>query len=312
MICNNCGNVIESFNRFCPKCGAPAPAQYQPPSPSPGSSPYTSPQTPMMGGPMGPPPRKSSCGKILLIVAIVLVLLGLGIAAAIYYGYKYAEKTLKSSEAYTVAVTALKESPEVRDKLGEITDTGFPIGAFSQNSDGSGDAAFSMSVQGSKGTGQYSVALKRRNRVWKVDGGTVRLSNGDIIQVVDSSVNYGSPVNSNNNTNTDIDDPENLAPGKTITPGKTISGGVLNGKAISLPKPPYPPIAKQARAAGTVVVQVLIDERGNVVSARAVSGHPLLRAVSEGAARGAKFSPTKLSGKPVKVSGVITYNFTLE
>lgn len=315
MICNNCGNVIESFNRFCPKCGAPAPAQYQAPSPSPGSSPYTSPHTPMMGGPMGPPPRKSSCGKIILIVAIILVLLGIGIAAAVYYGYRYAEKTLKSSEAYTVAVTSLKESPEVRDKLGEITDTGFPVGSFSQNSDGSGDAAFTMSVQGSKGTGQYGVALKRTNGVWKLENGNVRLSNGDIIQVADSRVNDGDPVNSNsNNSNTDIDidNPKNLAPGKTITPGKTISGGVLNGKAISLPKPPYPPIAKQARASGTVVVQVLIDERGNVVSARAVSGHPLLQAAAAAAARGAKFSPTKLSGKPVKVSGVITYNFTLE
>ena len=90
---------------------------------------------------------------------------------------------------------------------------------------------------------------------------------------------------------------------------KQISGGVLNGKAISLPKPPYPPAAKAVRAAGSVSVQVLIDENGNVVSASPVSGHPLLRAAAAAAARGAKFSPTKLSGQPVKVSGVITYNF---
>jgi len=90
---------------------------------------------------------------------------------------------------------------------------------------------------------------------------------------------------------------------------KQISGGVLNGKAISLPKPPYPPAAKAVRAGGSVSVQVLIDENGNVVSASAVSGHPLLRAAAASAARGAKFSPTKLSGQPVKVSGVITYNF---
>jgi len=262
----------------------------------------------MMGGPMGPPPRKSSCGKIILIVTLLLVLLGMGIAAAVYYGYRYAEKTLKSSEAYTVAVTALKENPEVRNKMGEITDTGFPIGAFSQNSDGSGDASFTMSVQGSKGTGHYEVALKRRNGAWKLENGKVRLSNGDIIQVADNRVNNGTPAN----INTDIDSPENLTPGKTITSGRTISGGVLNGKAISLPKPAYPPIAKQAGAAGTVVVQVLIDEQGNVVSASAVSGHPLLRAAAAAAARGAKFSPTKLSGKSVKVSGVLTYNFTLE
>ena len=92
-------------------------------------------------------------------------------------------------------------------------------------------------------------------------------------------------------------------------PRAPISGGVLNGKAISLPKPAYPPIARAARASGTVVVQVLIDENGNVVSAHAVSGHPLLQAAAVGAARSAKFSPTKLSGQPVKVTGVIQYNF---
>jgi protein TonB len=91
-----------------------------------------------------------------------------------------------------------------------------------------------------------------------------------------------------------------------------ISGGVLNGKAISLPKPAYPPIAKAAHAAGTVVVQVLIDENGNVVSAHAVSGHPLLQGAAVGAARQAKFSPTKLSGQPVKVTGVIQYNFVAQ
>jgi len=99
---------------------------------------------------------------------------------------------------------------------------------------------------------------------------------------------------------------------KTSADIKTISGGVLNSKAISLPKPSYPPIARAAKASGTVVVQVTVDENGNVVSAHAVSGHPLLQAAAIAAARGAKFSPTKLSGQPVKVTGVITYNFVSE
>ena len=90
---------------------------------------------------------------------------------------------------------------------------------------------------------------------------------------------------------------------------KTVSGGVLNGKATSLPKPAYPPAAKAVRASGAVSVQVLISESGSVISASAVSGHPLLRAAAVSAARGARFSPTLLSGQPVKVSGVITYNF---
>lgn len=90
---------------------------------------------------------------------------------------------------------------------------------------------------------------------------------------------------------------------------KTISGGILNGKANSLPKPPYPPAARAVRASGAVSVQVLIDEGGNVISASAVSGHPLLQPAAVAAARAAKFSPTLLEGNPVKVSGVITYNF---
>lgn len=90
---------------------------------------------------------------------------------------------------------------------------------------------------------------------------------------------------------------------------KTISGGVLNGKATSLPKPAYPPAARAVRASGAVAVQVLIDENGRVVSASATSGHPLLRNAAVSAARGARFSPTMLSGQPVKVTGIITYNF---
>ena len=96
------------------------------------------------------------------------------------------------------------------------------------------------------------------------------------------------------------------APPKRTTP---VSGGVLNGKAISLPKPPYPPAARAVRASGTVTVQVTISESGSVISATAVSGHPLLKAAAAQAARGARFSPTQLSGQPVKVTGVITYNF---
>ena len=95
-------------------------------------------------------------------------------------------------------------------------------------------------------------------------------------------------------------------------PRAPISGGVLNGKAISLPKPAYPAIARQAHASGTVVVQVTINEAGAVISAHAVSGHPLLQGVAVAAARGARFSPTKLSGQPVKVTGVITYNFVAQ
>ncbi len=91
-----------------------------------------------------------------------------------------------------------------------------------------------------------------------------------------------------------------------------MSKGVITGLAISLPKPTYPAIAKQAHAFGTVSVQVLVDETGKVVSAKAVKGHPLLLAAAQQAAYAARFSPTKLSDQPVKVTGTITYNFVLQ
>lgn len=87
---------------------------------------------------------------------------------------------------------------------------------------------------------------------------------------------------------------------------------MLNGRAISKPVPPYPQEAKEARASGAVTVQIVVDEEGTVASATAMSGHPLLRAAAEQAALQARFAPTRLSGQPVKVSGVLTYNFVLQ
>jgi TonB family protein len=94
-----------------------------------------------------------------------------------------------------------------------------------------------------------------------------------------------------------------------VTRVGVISSGVVNGKATSLPTPTVPTAAKAVNATGAVQVQVVIDENGNVVSATAVSGHPLLRASAEAAARNSKFSPTMLSGQKVKTTGIIAYNF---
>ena len=94
-------------------------------------------------------------------------------------------------------------------------------------------------------------------------------------------------------------------------PLKPVSGGVLNGKAINLPAPAYPDIARRAGASGTVEVEVVIDVNGKVISAKATSGPALLRQSAEMAARLARFNPTLLSGQPMRVSGVIAYNFTM-
>lgn len=88
-----------------------------------------------------------------------------------------------------------------------------------------------------------------------------------------------------------------------------MSVGVLNGRALSLPRPPYPDEARKAHASGTVVVEVEIDECGNVASAKAVSGPAILRKVCESAAKGARFTPTMINGTPIRVMGVIQFNF---
>lgn len=110
---------------------------------------------------------------------------------------------------------------------------------------------------------------------------------------------------------TDRDNPVNVQ-GAADNSGKTpkiIDGGIVNGKALSLPKPNYPPAARAVKASGTVNVQVTVDEQGNIISASAVSGHPLLRAAAEEAARKAQFAPTRLNGIPIKFTGILVYNF---
>ena len=92
---------------------------------------------------------------------------------------------------------------------------------------------------------------------------------------------------------------------------RPVSSGVLNGKALELPMPEYPPMAKQARVSGTVTVEVVIDESGKVVSARALTGSGMLQPAAVAAAKRARFSPTMLSGQPVKAIGTINYNFSL-
>jgi protein TonB len=87
---------------------------------------------------------------------------------------------------------------------------------------------------------------------------------------------------------------------------------VLNGKALTLPRPAYSAHARAAHASGAVAVWVSINETGRVISASAVTGHVLLRSVAVEAAKLARFTPTMLDGQPIKVTGIITYNFVPE
>jgi TonB family protein len=88
-----------------------------------------------------------------------------------------------------------------------------------------------------------------------------------------------------------------------------VEGGFLNGKAIDLPKAAYPEEARKTRAAGTVQVQVLVDETGKVVSATSIFGPDVLRAAATKAAMRAKFKPRIVGGAAVMVKGILTYDF---
>ncbi len=86
---------------------------------------------------------------------------------------------------------------------------------------------------------------------------------------------------------------------------------IVNGRAISLPEPAYPQNAKDAGAEGSITVYVTIDEKGDVIEAHAVGGHPFLQDAAVAAAKQAKFEPTQVDGQPVLVTASITYRFTL-
>ncbi len=96
---------------------------------------------------------------------------------------------------------------------------------------------------------------------------------------------------------------------KCKDPEKLITSGVVPGKAVELPQPTYPALAARAHASGEVTVMLVIDNDGAVMAAQVVNGHPLLRAAALKAARDARFTPSLLNGKPVKVVGTIIYNF---
>jgi periplasmic protein TonB len=118
----------------------------------------------------------------------------------------------------------------------------------------------------------------------------------------------------------DVEQPPPAVPAPTPKPQPTptrhegpvrLTSSVISGKTIEKPAPPYPAIAKSAGIQGTVAVQIVIDEQGRVINAKATSGPPLLLNAAVQAAYRASFTPTTLSGQAVKVTGSITYNFVL-
>lgn len=241
----------------------------------------------------------------------LLLLFAAGVVAVLWL----ALSVIKSSDVYRNAVEQAKANPEVVGQLGEPIEEGWYVKGNVTSEGGAGYADLEIPISGPKKSGTiYAVALREGGGgEWKY----TRLEVG--VEGVDGRIQIFNPLLPPDlSTLAGGTDDEEAPPaaddstGQAANRPKTISGGVLNAKATSLPKPPYPPIAKAARASGTVTVQVVVDESGRVVEARPLSGHPLLQQAALAAARQARFSPTLLSGRPVRVSGILTYNFVAE
>ena len=278
-----------------------------------------------------PPQQQKGClgrnWKWMLPVGCLGLILGLVVLVG---GIVFvAMSAIKSSEVYQGALKAAQAHPAAVERLGQpIKDGWFVKGNIKLDGSG-GSANLEVPVSGPKNSGTLYVRAVSPEGTWMyerldlvVGGETVSLLDRNVVQPPGSNVDVeedadGSDGDASEEASDDAgeettasDDEEQTA----VAPndGRTVSGGMLDGKAISKPQPSYPALAKAARASGLVTVQVVVDETGSVVSAKAVSGHPLLQNAAVAAARNAKFSPTLLSGKPVKVSGLLTYNFVLE
>lgn len=106
-------------------------------------------------------------------------------------------------------------------------------------------------------------------------------------------------------------DPPKEETEKPVQKKATVRSVILQGAAVKRVEPAYPVIARQVKAQGSVIIELTINEQGAVESARAISGHPLLREPALNAARAWRWNPTILNGVPVKVIGTITFNFRL-
>src|SRR5215204_136692 len=250
-----------------------------------------------------------------------LILAGVALVGGIVF---VAMSAVKSSEVYQGALKVVQTHPAAVERLGEpVRDGWFVQGNIKIDGTG-GNANFQIPVSGPKKSGTLYVRAVRPDDAWMYElldldanGETVSLLDRNVVQPppgseVDIEEDAdGSGGDASEAASEDAGE-ETATDGDSSPPGLVVSGGQLDGKAVSKPQPPYPALAKAARASGTVTVQVTVDETGSVVSAAAVSGHPLLRAAAVAAAKQAKFSPTLLNERPVKVSGVLTYNFVLE
>lgn len=262
------------------------------------------------------PQQKGCLGRnwkwMLPVGCLGLIIAGVAVIGGIFL---VAMSAMKSSDVYKGALERARSNPEAVAALGEPIKDGWLVQGNVNFSGQSGTANLQIPVSGPKNSGTIRARAVYEGGAWMYENLDLLVKSGERISLLDRDADTnepGAPLGLEGET----DDPgDATTEGEDDPPppldGKTISGGVLNAKAVSRPEPAYPPLAKAARASGPVIVKVTVDETGKVTSADAIAGHPLLRAAAVAAARQATFKPTLLSGEPVKVTGLLTYNFVL-
>jgi protein TonB len=99
---------------------------------------------------------------------------------------------------------------------------------------------------------------------------------------------------------------------KVATPQRVrVSAGVTSGLLVRKVNPVYPPLARQARISGTVVLRAVISKDGSIENLSLVSGHPMLAPAAIDAVKQWKYKPYLLNGEPVEVDTEVQVNFTL-
>src|SRR5262249_54574128 len=162
--CSSCGQALDPQARYCPSCGQ---AQASPAS------------APSVGG-VTPAASSRGCWKPLFAMIFGLFVLGLVFFAAMF-GLVFLK--LKNSEPARMAVQSLRQNPAAAQALGEIQRTGWPIGSFSVEGGGSGQASFSISVRGTKARGKYYATLLRENNVWRLQSSRLQLADGTSLEL---------------------------------------------------------------------------------------------------------------------------------
>ena len=268
------------------------------------------------------PQQKGCLGRnwkwMLPVGCLGLILVGVAVIGGIFL---IAMSAMKSSDVYKGALERARSNPEAVAALGEPIKDGWLVQGNVNFAGHSGTANLQIPVSGPKKSGTIQARATYEGSAWMYERLDLVVESGETISLLDRDAGtreLGDPLGVEGDTSESPDSDD--SGGATTDDGddtpspsdvKTISAGVLNGKAISKPEPPYPSLAKAARASGTVTVQVTVDETGKVIDAKAVSGHPLLQPAAVAAARQATFKPLYLGGEVMKVKGVLTYNFVL-